>query len=87
MTLTISQKCGALFMMGLVLDILQTLHITACASRDIIVSVSSLLAVYMIGFWGHNWFVEHKSPWTRWSLTVSGALGACLGNSIALLLG
>ncbi len=73
--------------MGLVLDILQTLHIQACASRDAFLSVATLLSVYMIGFWGHNWFVEHKSPLARWSLTLAGALGAGLGNAIVILWG
>ncbi len=86
-TLTLSQKCGVLFLMGLVLDVLQTIHIQACSSRDVFASVSTLLAIYATGFWGHNWFVEQKSSVARLCLTLAGALGAGLGNAIVILLG
>ncbi len=80
-------KCAILFVLGFVVDLLQTFHIQACADRKLIMSVSTLFALYIVGFWGHDWFVSHKSPWARWALTMSGALGAGLGTGTVIFYG
>lgn len=81
------RKCGVLFVLALIVDLTQTIHIRACAEQDMFRSTSTIVAVYIIGFWGHNWFVEHKSSWARWMLTVSGALGAGVGTGVVIFLG
>jgi len=80
-------KCAVLFCLGFIVDLLQTIHIQACANGKLAMSVGTIVAIYLIGFWGHDWFVKHKSSWDRWSLTLSGALGAGLGTGVVLLVG
>ena len=85
--MSLFQKCLVLFTTGFVVDLLQTFHIQACADRSLALSVSTLFALYIVGFWGHDWFVQSKSCASRWALTMSGALGAGLGTGIVIYLG
>ncbi len=80
-------KCLVLFITGFVVDLLQTFHIQACAERSLALSVSTLFALYVVGFCGHDWFVQSRSCAARWALTMSGALGAGLGTGIVIYLG
>lgn len=81
------RQCFVLFVLGFVVDLIQTVHIQACAKRQMFLSVSTIIAIYMVGFWGHKWFVDHKSEWSRWWITVAGALGAGLGTAVVIYLG
>ena len=85
--MNLTQKCGVLFLLGLVVDLVQTIHIQACAHSDLPASVLTIIAVYVLGFWGHDWFVEHKGKAARWLLTLSAAFGAGLGTGIVILFG
>lgn len=81
------RKCVVLFFLGFIVDLTQTIHIQACAEREIIKSVSTIIAIYMVGFWGHDWFVKYKTAFARWMLTASGAFGAGFGTGAAIYFG
>lgn len=80
------RQCCILFFLGLVVDLIQTIHIQACAQRQMFLSVSTIVAIYLIGFWGHKWFVDNTDA-QRWWITVAGALGAGCGTAIVIYLG
>lgn len=81
------QKCVVLFILSLAVDLVQTVHIQACAARDLAQSVSTVVVVHLICFWGQKWFVEHKSSWARWMLTVACALGAGCATGVVITFG
>lgn len=79
------KRCVVLFLLGFTVDLLQTLHIQGCSDRNIVLSVSTILAIYVVGFWGHDWFIQHKDSWSRWWITVSGAMGAGAGTAAVMI--
>jgi hypothetical protein len=83
----LSKRCLVLFLLGFVVDLVQTVHIQACAERAMMLSVSSIVGIYLIGFWGHDWFIKSESSFARWMLTLAGALGAGAGTGAAIYFG
>lgn len=81
------KQCLILFGLGFLTDLIQTIHIQACAEKRMFLSVSTIVAIYLIGFLSHQWFVEHKGKWNRWWITVAGALGAGLGTGAVIAWG
>jgi hypothetical protein len=81
------RQCLTLWLLGFATDLLATWHIQACAQRRLCTSVSTIVGIYLVGFFGHQWFVEHTSRWARWWLTVAGAVGAGCGTAVVILLG
>lgn len=81
------KQCLVLFALGFVVDLIQTVHIQACAQRQMMLSVTTIVGIYIVGYWGHQWFVEHKTSWSRWWITVAGALGAGLGTAAVIAFG
>ena len=80
-------RCLALFVLTLIVDLTQTIHIQACADRRIALSVSSILVVYILNFWGKDWFIKYDTTFARWMFTIAGALGAGVGTSAAIYIG
>lgn len=85
--MSLSRKCVVVFLLGFVVDLLQTWHIQACADRRVWLATSTIMAIYLIGFFGHDWFVKHKDSWSRWCITLAGALGASLGTAVVIEFG
>lgn len=85
--MSLFKQCVAIFFLGLITDLTQTIHIQACATRSLLSAVGTIVIIYMTGFFGHNWFVEHNSAWPRWWITVSAALGAGVGTAAVILFG
>lgn len=85
--MTLFRQCCVLLFLGFLTDLLATLHIQACAARQMLLSVATIVLIYLVGFLGHQWFVEHKGVWARLWLTVAGAAGAGCGTAIVLFLG
>ncbi len=81
------KQCVAVFFLGLVVDLVQTVHIQACSARQMFLAVTSVIGIYLVGFFGHQWFVEHKATSARWWITVAGALGAGLGTAVVIAWG
>lgn len=81
------QQCLMVFFLGFLVDLIQTVHIQACAQRQMVLSVTTIIGIYLVGFWSHQWFVEHKASWARWWITVAGALGAGLGTAAVIAFG
>lgn len=81
------RQCVVLFLLGFLADVVQTLHIQACANKQMFLSVLTIVAIYLVGFFAHKWFIEHKTTWARWWITVAGALGAGVGTGLVIFLG
>jgi hypothetical protein len=81
------RQCIAIFLQGLAYDLLQTWHIQACGDRKMVGAVTTLVGLYALGFMWHHCFVEHKDFRSRAWITLSTALGACLGTALWLCLG
>lgn len=81
------RKCAILCVLGFAADLLQTAHIQAVAERRMFLSVTTIFAIYLVGFLGHKWFVEHSESKARWWFTVAGSIGAAAGTAIVIRLG
>lgn len=82
---SLCMQCVILFFLGFAADVLQTWHIQACTNRNVGISVFTLWGIFLVGFFGHKWFVEQKSSWARWWITVASALGAGAGTALAII--
>lgn len=81
------KQCVVVFILGLVVDLLQTVHIQACSDRSVVKATSTIVLIYLVGCVGHAWFVDHKDSWSRWSITWAGALGAGVGTALVIIWG
>lgn len=85
--MVVFRQCVVLCLLGFFIDLLQTVHIQACAGKQLFLSVSTIIAIYMVGFWGHAWFNDAQDDSQRWWITVAGALGAGIGTGVVIWFG
>lgn len=83
--MSLPRQCVIVFVLGFMIDLVQTLHINACSDRKVVLGSVTVIGIYLLGFLAHHWFTENKSSWRRWWITVAGALGAGLGTALVLL--
>lgn len=86
-SMSLFRQCAIVLLLGIANDWLMTWHIQACAKRQMFASVATIVAICLLGYMWHKWFVERKDSWGRWWITVAGAIGAGLGTAIVIYLG
>ena len=80
------KRCLLVFTVCFLLDFFQTWHMQACADRRVIVSVPTLLTIWVLSYFMSDSLIESKRGWERITITASGALGATIGNLAVMLL-
>jgi hypothetical protein len=80
-------KCVAVGAFAAAVDVLWSVHLRALCASALLLSVSTVVAIQYMAFFGHLWFVECPEFSKRFAITTAGALGAGLGTAIVLLAG